>query len=55
MPKHYKQSFPVEKWREIRELLYLFILFFYTILLLHDAPRLFLHMMCTVGPALLQN
>ena len=42
MPKHYKQPFPVEKWRKIRELLYLFILFFYTILLLHDAATAFL-------------
>ena len=42
MPKHYKQPFPVEKWGKIRELLYLFILFFYTILLLHDAATAFL-------------
>ena len=42
MPKHYKQPFRVEKWRKIRELLYLFILFFYTILLLHDAATAFL-------------
>ena len=42
MPKRYKQPFPVEKWRKIRELLYLFSLFFYTILLLHDAATAFL-------------
>ena len=42
MPIHYIHPFPVEKWRKIRELLYLFILFFYTILLLHDAATAFL-------------